>query len=133
MKYSIAEAAKRSELSTYTLRYYEKEGLLPFIDRTSAGVREFKESDFEWLNLITCLKKSGMPIKQIKVFMDFCKQGDTTLKERLEIFVAHKKAVQIKMEELDRYMKKINYKIWYYETSVEAGTEDIHKEDSCPS
>lgn len=131
MKYSIAEAAKRSGLTAYTLRYYEKEGLLRFVDRTPSGIREFKEADLDWLSLIVCLKNSGMPIKQIKNFMDLCKQGDTTLQERLEVFIAHKKAVQEKMEEFEKYMKKIDYKIWYYTTAVEAGTEAIHTNNSC--
>lgn len=131
MTYTISQAAKRTGLTEYTLRYYEKEGLIPFIDRTASGIREFKEDDFEWLSLITCLKQSGMPVKQIKEFIDLCLQGDDTLQARLDILKNHKKSVEAKMEELTRHMKKIDYKVWYYTTAVEAGTEAIHKNASC--
>lgn len=131
MSYSISQAAKRTGLTEHTLRYYEKEGLLPFIERTASGIRDFKENDFEWLSLITCLKQSGMPVKQIKEFIDLCLQGDDTLQDRLDIFKKHKESVEAKMEELTRHMQKIDYKIWYYTNAVEAGTEAIHKVDSC--
>lgn len=132
MSYSILQAAKRTGLSTYTLRYYEKEGLLPNVERTAGGIRAYKESDFEWLSIITCLKQSGMPVKQIKEFIDLCQEGDATLKERLDIFLEHKKAVEIKMAELQKHMMKINHKIQYYTTAIEAGTEAIHKGNPCP-
>ena len=75
------------------------------------------------------MKNSGMPIKDIKKFMDLCGEGDRTLKERLEIFLERKEVVQKQMEELNKVMETINYKIWYYETAIEAGTEAVHKEN----
>ncbi len=131
MKYSISEVAKITGLTTHTLRYYEKEGLLPFVDRSSSGIREFKESDLEWLSVITCLKNSGMSVKRIKGFIDLCVEGDNSLEERLKIFIEHKKVVEEKMNELQKYMEKIDHKIWYYTTAVEAGTEKIHKNECC--
>ncbi|MBP2034047.1 DNA-binding transcriptional MerR regulator [Clostridium algifaecis] len=131
MGYNIAQAAERIGVTTYTLRYYDKEGLLPFVERNAQGNRDFKESDFEWLEVITCLKSSGMPIKKIKDFIDWCVQGDDTLEKRLNVFLEHKKVVEAKLIELQKYMDKINYKIRYYETAIEAGTEAIHKGKSC--
>ena len=125
--YTIAEAARRCGLTAHTLRFYDKEGLLPYVDRTSSGIRSFKESDFEWLNIINCLKDTGMPIKKIKEFIDLCMQGDTALEQRLEFLRKHKIEVEKQMKELKMHMKTINHKIWYYETAVEAGTEAIHK------
>jgi len=127
MKCSISEAAKKTGLTPYTIRYYEKEGLLPFVDRNSNGVREFKESDFEWLAMIECLKGTGMPIKEIGEFIRWCMEGDDTLQKRLDMFLKQKKELETKMSELQKYMEKIDYKIWYYTTAVEAGTESIHK------
>ena len=112
-----------------TLRYYYKEGLLPFVDKKPNGTRVFKDEDFQGLAFITCMKNSGMPIKEIKKFMDLCNEGDSTLKERLEIFFERKEAVQKQMEELNRVMETINHKIWYYETAIEAGTEAVHKKN----
>ncbi|GJM74576.1 hypothetical protein HMSSN036_67920 [Paenibacillus macerans] len=73
--YSISEVAKELNLTPYTLRYYDKEGLIPFVERTAGGTRLFKESDIEALKIIECLKSTGMPIKEIKNFIDWCSEG----------------------------------------------------------
>ena len=70
MYYTVGETARRLGVAASTLRYYDKEGLLPFVERSSGGIRMFKESDFEWLSIIECLKKAGMPIKEIRKFID---------------------------------------------------------------
>ena len=93
MPYTISEAAARMHLSAPTLRYYDKEGLLPFVDRSASGVRVFKESDFEWLRLIECLKATGMPIRDIKQFIDWCLEGDATLPQRRDMFRERRRAV----------------------------------------
>ena len=71
MVYTVGEMAKRLGVAPSTLRYYDKEGLLPFVERSSGGIRVFKDSDYEWLNVIGCLKKTGMPLKYIKSFTAF--------------------------------------------------------------
>ena len=93
MGYSIGEAAKKAGLSAYTLRYYDKEGLLPFVERTPSGFRIFKDSDLEWLAVISCLKSSGMSIKDIKKFINWCMEGDSTLEKRLNMFKKQKERV----------------------------------------
>lgn len=127
MTFTIAEAAQRCGLTAHTLRFYDKEGLMPYVDRTATGIRTFKESDFEWLKIINCMKDTGMPIKKIKEFIDLCMQGDIALEQRLEFLREHKLKIDRQMEELKRNMETIDYKIWYYETAVAAGTEAIHK------
>ena len=69
MAYTVGEMAKMLHVAPSTLRYYDKEGLLPFVDRSKSGIRMFKPSDIEWLRLIECLKATGMPIKDIKQFI----------------------------------------------------------------
>jgi DNA-binding transcriptional MerR regulator len=127
--YSIGEVAKELSLTVYTLRYYDKEGLMPFVDRTPSGTRVFKESDIEALKIIECLKSTGMPIKEIKAFIDWCSEGDSTLKQRYEMFMERKASVEAQMEELKKTMNLIDHKCWYYKTAIDAGTEDVHKED----
>jgi len=129
--YTISEVAERIGLSAHTLRYYDKQGLLPFVDRNKLGNRNFKESDLEWLGVIICLKNSGMPVKKIRQYIDWGMEGDTTLQQRLEVFEAHKKMVAEKMAEMEQYMKKIDYKIWYYETAIESGTTAVHEQNNC--
>jgi DNA-binding transcriptional MerR regulator len=127
--YSIGEVAKELSLTVYTLRYYDKEGLMPFVDRTPSGTRVFKDSDIEALKIIECLKSTGMPIKEIKAFIDWCSEGDSTLKQRYEMFIERKASVEAQMEELKKTMELIDHKCWYYKTAIDAGTEDVHKED----
>lgn len=129
MTYTIRQVAEKMGVTIPTLRYYDKEGLLPFVDKKPDGTRVFKDEDFKVLYIITCMKKSGMPIKDIKRFMDFCQEGDNTLQERLEIFLERKEAVEKQMSELNNIMETINHKIWYYETAIEAGTEAVHIQD----
>lgn len=114
MGYSIAEVAEKTHLSPHTLRYYEKEGLLPFVDRSESGNRDFKEKDLELLELICCLKNTGMPIKQIKEYIQLCLKGDNTIDVRREIFIKHREEVISQIAELQRNLDKINYKINFY-------------------
>ncbi|GFP74537.1 MerR family transcriptional regulator [Clostridium fungisolvens] len=127
MNYTIRQVAEKMGVTVPTLRYYDKEGLLPFVDRKPNGTRVFKDEDFQRLDIITCMKNSGMSIKDIKRYMDLCEEGDSTLKERMDIFLERKEDVQKQMEELNKVMETIIHKIGYYETAIEAGTEAIHR------
>jgi DNA-binding transcriptional MerR regulator len=127
--YSIGEVAKELDLSVYTLRYYDKEGLMPFVERTESGTRLFKDSDIAALNIIECLKSTGMPIKEIKHFIDWCSEGDDTLQNRYDMFLERKATVEAKIKELQQTMEIIDHKCSYYKTALEAGTEDVHKEN----
>jgi DNA-binding transcriptional MerR regulator len=129
MTYTISQVAEKMGVTVSTLRYYDKEGLLPFVDKKPDGTRVFKDEDFQGLAIITCMKNSGTPIKDIKRYMDLCKEDDSTLQERLEIFVERKEDVLKQIEELNKVLATINHKIWYYETAIEAGTEAVHKQN----
>ena len=95
--------------------FYDKEGLLPFVDRDNIGIRRFKEDDFNWLRIIACLKNSGMPLKQIKEYVELGMQGPSTTEERLEIMRKHKANVLMQMSELEENLNTINYKIDVYQ------------------
>lgn len=85
-----------------TLRYYDKEGLLPFVERSGGGIRMFKDEDIEWLSIIECLKKTGMPIKEIKRFIDWCIEGDSTINKRLELIDRRRERVHEQMAQLEK-------------------------------
>ncbi|WP_420540307.1 MerR family transcriptional regulator [Paenibacillus polymyxa] len=131
--YSISEVAKELNLTAYALRYYDKEGLMPFVERTSTGTRLFKESDIDALKIIECLKSTGMPIKEIKNFIDWCSGGDSTLQQRYDMFIERKATVEAQMEELKKTMEVIEHKCLYYKTALDAGTENIHKNNNIGS
>lgn len=129
MKYTIAEAADKSHLSAYTIRFYDKKGLLPFVERNCSGSRIFNEIDIEWLKIISCLKETGMPLKEIKGYIELFMKGDATLEERSNIIKAHKKHVEQQISALRESMKLIDHKVWYYETAISVGTEEYLKSD----
>ena len=118
--------AKRLGVAPSTLRYYDKEGLLPYVERSDGGIRMFKESDYEWLTIIECLKQSGLSIKEIRQYIDLCRQGDATIPERLQLFANRRRAVQQQMAQLQKTLDMLDYKLWFYQTSQEAGTTSIH-------
>ena len=137
MTYTIGEVAKQLDITASALRYYDKEGLLPFVERTDGGLRIFKDSDFSWLSVIECLKKTGMPIKDIKKFVDMCIAGDETINQRLELITDRQTILKNQIAEMEENLEILNFKRWFYETAKEMGTcpileemplEDIPKE-----
>ena len=120
--YSIGEISKMFQLPISTLRYYDKEGLFPHLKRVN-GVRQFSESEIETLRVIDCLKKSGLEIKEIKQYMSLCSLGNTTLKQRKEIFEKQKEEVLQEMEKLQKVLSMLNYKCWYYDQAIEKNDE----------
>ncbi len=133
MEYSIGEAAKRIGVSASALRYYDKEGLLPDVKRSSGGVRVFSEADFRWLSLIECMKKAGMSIVEIKEYLSLMKQGDETIPARLALFEKRKAKLEEQIKELEDTKKVLEYKIWYYQKAKELGSIDKIKDISLDS
>ncbi|OPX46054.1 HTH-type transcriptional regulator AdhR [Ruminiclostridium hungatei] len=128
MEYTIKQAAEKMNLTAYTLRYYDKEGLLPFVERDSAGNRLFTENDIEWLGLICCLKNTGMPIRKIKKFIQGALEGEHTLQSRVEMLLEHRNAVLKQMEELNKNLEKINHKINYYSGCLDTYKSSQHSQ-----
>ena len=114
MRYSIGQVAQKMGLTAHTLRYYDKEGLLPFVKKNSSGLRMFSDEDIDWLVVIECLKGTGMQLKDIKQYIDWCQEGDATIGRRLEMFKRQKAKLEEQLRQLQQYMEKINYKIAYY-------------------
>ncbi|WP_040952754.1 MerR family transcriptional regulator [Gorillibacterium massiliense] len=114
MEYTIQDVAIKFNLSPHTLRYYDKEGLLPFITRNHAGNRVFSDVDLNWLGLIICLKDTGMPIKEIKQYSDWCKLGSGTIDSRKDMLIRHRETVTAQIEELKANLKLIDKKIESY-------------------
>lgn len=125
MLYTVGEMAKKLGVAPSTLRYYDQEGLLPFVERSSGGVRVFKDSDYEWLQVIGCLKKTGMPLKDIKEFIEMAIQGDDTIDKRLALIQNQKASIEHQIAELSEIQKVLTFKQWYYETAKKEGTTAV--------
>lgn len=125
--YTVGEMAKMLGVPASTLRYYDKEGLLPFVERSAGGIRMFRESDLEWLRVIGCMKKAGISLRDIRQYMELVIQGDDTIDARLEMFRRQRKTLETQMAELQHTMDMVDYKCWYYETAQKTGTIETPK------
>lgn len=114
--YTINEVAEICDLSVHTIRYYDKEGLLPFITRNKSGNREFSELSLELIRMICCLKNTGMPIKEIKHYIDLYMEGEHTTEVRRRIIVDHRKEVVRQINDLKKNMNLIDLKISFYDS-----------------
>lgn len=121
--YTIGQVSEMFNLPVSTLRYYDKEGLFPNMHRSS-GIRQFSENEIDALYVIECLKKTGMGIKDIKQFMDWCAKGPSTYVNRKELFENRKKALEEQLKTLEKSMAMINFKCWYYQQAISDGSED---------
>ena len=128
MIFTVGEMAKEMGIPASTLRYYDQEGLLPFVERSSNGMRVFSDKDYGWLRIIECLKKSGLSLKEIKKFIDMAQLGDESIQGRLDLFKSRRESVLKQMEELQETLDILDYKCWYYQQASIDGTEDHVKQ-----
>ena len=125
MVYTVGEMAKKLNVPASTLRFYDKEGLLPYVERSSGGIRLFQESDLEWLQIIHCMKKAGMSIKDIRQYIELAKQGDDTIETRLQMFQHQRDVLKQQLAEMQHTLETVEYKCWFYETAKAAGTVEV--------
>ena len=121
--YTIGQVSALTGLPVSTLRYYDKEGLFPELER-SGGIRRFGERELEALRVIECLKRSGLEIKDIKQFMAWCTEGPSTYSDRKQLFETRRASVEAEMVQLQRTLDMLKFKCWYYDTALRDGNED---------
>ena len=130
MKYcSISEASAQFNIPESTLRYYEKRGLLPLIERDGGGRRLFSENQMALLETVNCLKNTNMPIRRIKQYIDWVVEGDSTIELRLEMMKKHKQAVLDEISLMTESLEGIDYKISRYTKQLtQTGKEEQSEE-----
>ncbi|MCD8048663.1 MAG: MerR family transcriptional regulator [Clostridia bacterium] len=121
--YTIGEISEMFGLPVSTLRYYDREGLFPNL-RRSSGIRQFSDTEIEALRVIECLKKSGLEIKDIKQFMEWCEQGSKSYPQRRALFEKQIETVKAEIERMNRVLDLLTYKKWYYEQAIADGNEE---------
>ena len=124
MAYSIGEVAKITGLPVSTLRYYDRNGLIPSLERSQGGTRTFTDQEIETIRVIECLKSTGMQLKDIKQFMAWCSEGDSTIDKRLAMFQNRLQEVAEQMRDLQHVKDIVRFKCWYYQTANEEGTTE---------
>ena len=123
MMYTIGQVAEMSGLPVSTLRYYDKEGLFPGLERRS-GIRRFGERELDTLRLIDCLKRTGMELRDIRQFLTWCDEGASTYPDRRRLLQAQLQKVEEELEQLCKTRDMLRFKCWYYETAIRDGGEE---------
>lgn len=121
--YTIGQVSEMFGLPISTLRYYDKQGLFPGLERES-GIRKFSDTELEALRVIECLKKSGLEIKDIKQFMDWCVEGPSSYSKRRELFVKQRETVEAEIAHMNKVLDMLKFKCWYYEQAMQDGSEE---------
>ena len=121
--YTIGQVSEMFGLPISTLRYYDKQGLFPNMERIS-GIRKFSDNELEALRVIECLKKSGLEIKDIKQFMDWCVEGSSTYPQRKALIEKQRKRLEAELIHMNKVLDMLKFKCWYYEQATRDGSED---------
>jgi DNA-binding transcriptional MerR regulator len=117
---TISEAAERTGLTRHTLRYYERDGLMLGVGRAGSGHRRYSERDLGWIELITKLRATGMPIRDVRRYAELVRAGDGNEDERLLLLRAHRERVRSQLDTMATYLDAIEMKISYYASAADA-------------
>jgi len=118
---TITKVSEKFELSQDTLRYYERVGLIPHVNRTKSGVRNYTEESCKWIELAKCMRLAGVPIDNLIEYCVLTQQGDSTITARKELLVEERKKLLEKTEAIQKSLERLNYKIDRYEKAEVTG------------
>lgn len=115
---TIAEVSKKYELTADTLRYYERVGLLPRVHRNKSGIRDYTEEDCQWVEFIKCMRSAGLPIEVLIEYVSLFEQGDATIEARKELLMEQRKQLIQKVQETQKIIERLDYKIELYDKGL---------------
>ena len=127
---TIKEVSEKYDISSDTLRYYERIGMIPEVTRTASGIRDYQESDLSWVELVICMRKAGVSVESLIEYVKMCMQGDTTFSARLHLLQEEKEKLEEQRSQLETAMKRLDYKISRYQKAVDTGELNWDK-DTC--
>lgn len=127
---TIKEVSEKYDISSDTLRYYERIGMIPEVTRTASGIRDYQESDLSWVELVICMRKAGVSVESLIEYVKMCMQGDTTFSARLHLLQEKKEKLEEQRSQLETAMKRLDYKISRYQKAVDTGELNWDK-DTC--
>lgn len=122
--YTMKQVAKKMNLSVHTLRFYANEDLFPYITRDKNNIRYFSEDDLNWVHIVQCLRDTGMPLSEVKNYIELCKKGDSTIKERYHLITAQKEKAEAELEEMKKKIEILAWKSNNYKKCLEGNTPD---------
>lgn len=115
---TIGEVSERYNISQDTLRYYERIGLIPRVNRSESGIRDYTEEDCRWIEFIKCMRSAGLSIEVLIEYVQLVQQGDATIEARRELLVEQRDRLIQKIEEMQKTLERLNYKIAVYEQKI---------------
>ena len=118
---TIKEVSEKYDISQDTLRYYERVGMIPKVNRTAGGIRDYQESDLGWVELAICMRGAGLPVEVMIEYVKLFQEGDSTIPARLELLTEQRESLLEQRMQLDSTLKRLNYKISKYEEAVKTG------------
>lgn len=126
---TISEVAKKYNLSADTIRYYERIGLIPRVNRNASGIRDFTENDCGWVEFIKCMRGAGLPIEALIDYVALFQQGDITVEARKTILVEQRDVLVERMKEMQSTLERLNQKIEHYEEGIHAAEKRLQKRE----
>ncbi|WP_238902443.1 MerR family transcriptional regulator [Clostridium sp. YIM B02506] len=127
---TIAEVSRMFDLSQDTIRYYERIGLLPSVNRKKNGIRDFTEEDCKWVEFIKCMRRSGLPIEALIEYVRLFGQGDETVEARKELLIEQRDLLKLKMEEMKRTVERLSGKIERYDQGLYKKEKSLKKTEN---
>ena len=112
---TIAEVAKLYDISADTLRYYERVGIIPSVNRNANGIRNYTENDCGWVEFAKCMRSAGLPVEVLIEYVALFQKGDATVGARKEILIEQRDKLKERIEEMQKTLQRLNYKIENYE------------------
>lgn len=125
---TIAEVGKKYNLTPDTIRYYEKEGLIPKVPRNKSGIRNFDEESCRWIEFVKCMRNAGLSIEVLSKYVNLMKQGHDTVKERRQLMIDQREILLKKQKDINATIDRINHKIELYDEIVEGKRKDFMEE-----
>lgn len=118
---TIREVCEKYRISSDTLRYYERIGAIPAVNRTKSGIRDYTEQDIGWVENVLCMRGAGVPVEMIVQYVQLCQQGDSTFSRRCDLLKEAREQILRQIEKNQNELARLEYKISRYEAAVETG------------
>ena len=124
---TISEVSQKYGLPADTLRYYEKVGLIPPVNRKESGVRDYTETDCGWVEFIKCMRGAGLSIETLIEYVSLFRRGNRTLQKRKQLLIKERDALQQRVEQMQQTLNRVNHKVEVYEEKLVACEKKLLK------
>lgn len=127
---TITEVSEKFDLSPDTLRYYERIGLIPCVNRNKSGIRDYKEEDCRWVEFIKCMRSAGLPIEALIEYVTLFQQGESTIATRKELLIEQREQLKKRLEDMQKTLERLNTKIAGYDTGILKVEKTLRMQDN---